>query len=193
MELVQNTRNSPQCTGPFKLIRLLIPFFLSSGCFKPFPETENWTSVFLPFFIFCSTSALPGVRDLLSEFWLPMVLGLSMGGSETGCLPYGGDPDWLLLRLNLEQQQDITHHHRVSSYFWLLILEELFGLEFLSRLLFCFFISLFLFSSLSLCSRLVSVLKEWDLFGLQVIQTITVSINSVSAFFFWIISLCPDK
>ena len=148
------------------LIRLLIPFLRSSGCFKPFPETEKWTSGFLPFLVFCSSSALPGVLDLLTEFWLPMVFGLSIGGSETGCLPYGGEPDWLLLLLNL---QTFVRETQLTwlAYFWLRILDELFGFEFLSRLLFCFFISVFRFSWFSFERRLFSVLNELDLFGLK--------------------------
>ena len=49
----------------------------------------------------------------------------------------------------------------------LLILVELLGFEFLSRLLFCFFISLFLLSELFLESPLLSVLKELERFVLQ--------------------------
>ena len=39
------SRHSPQCRGPFMLIRLLTPVLLSSWecCFKPTPDTENWT------------------------------------------------------------------------------------------------------------------------------------------------------
>ena len=48
----------------------------------------------------------------------------------------------------------------------LLILVELLGFEFLSRLLFCFFISLFLLSELFLESPLLSVLKELERFVL---------------------------
>ena len=33
----------PQWSGPFILILLFTPFFLSSWCFKPTPETENCT------------------------------------------------------------------------------------------------------------------------------------------------------
>ena len=44
---------------------------------------------------------------------------------------------------------------------------ELLGLEFLSRLLFCFFISLFLLSELFLESPLLSVLKELERFVLK--------------------------
>ena len=47
-----------------------------------------------------------------------------------------------------------------------LILVELLGFEFLSRLLFCFFISLFLLSELFLESPLLSVLKELERFVL---------------------------
>ena len=47
------------------------------------------------------------------------------------------------------------------------ILVELLGFEFLSRLLFCFFISLFLLSELFLESPLMSVLKELERFVLQ--------------------------
>ena len=49
----------------------------------------------------------------------------------------------------------------------LLILVELLGLEFLSRLLFCFFSSLFLLSELFLESPLLSVLKELECFVLK--------------------------
>ena len=52
----------------------------------------------------------------------------------------------------------------------LLILVELLGFEFLSRLLFCFFISLFLLSELFLESPLLSVLKELERFVLQMNQ-----------------------
>ena len=47
------------------------------------------------------------------------------------------------------------------------ILVELLGFEFLSRLLFCFFISLFLRSELFLESPLLSVLKELERFVLE--------------------------
>ena len=48
-----------------------------------------------------------------------------------------------------------------------LILVELLGFEFLSRLLFCFFMSLFLLSELFLESPLLSVLKELERFVLE--------------------------
>ena len=48
-----------------------------------------------------------------------------------------------------------------------LMLVELLGFEFLSRLLFCFFISLFLLSELFLESPVVSVLKELERFVLK--------------------------
>ena len=38
----------------------------------------------------------------LADTWLPMVLGLSIGGRDTGSRPYGGDPDWLRLRRLLQ-------------------------------------------------------------------------------------------
>ena len=50
-----------------------------------------------------------------------------------------------------------------------LILVELLGFEFLSRLRFCFFISLFLLSELFLESPVVSVLKEFERFVLKMI------------------------
>ena len=62
-----------------------------------------------------------------------------------------------------------------------LMLVELLGFEFLSRLLFCFFISLFLLSELFLESPLVSVLKELERFVL--IQTIYFSVlNTLLSF-----------
>ena len=48
-----------------------------------------------------------------------------------------------------------------------LMLVELLGFEFLSRLLFCFFISLFLLSELFLESPVLSVLKELERFVLK--------------------------
>ena len=58
-----------------------------------------------------------------------------------------------------------------------LVLDELFGFEFLSRLLFCFFISLFLLSELFLESPLLSVLKELERFGLKMTHHELLSFN----------------
>ena len=58
---------------------------------------------------------------------------------------------------------------RIEKYYLMLplILVELLGFEFLSRLLFCFFMSLFLLSELFLESPLLSVLKELERFVLE--------------------------